>query len=211
MDPMVYLEIKDSINQKYLYARLSGLEGDLKDKPYETGCLIARADSMIKSIEDVKGKRVLFGSQRSATKWIATRKLLMDKGIDIDKDLAEYQFSTKCKDTVLDVFYHKADAGCIRTLVCPVCMNSLYYKQCGLDTDQLIHIAQTAPINTWVFTCTKRINAKDMEKIGAALLKISELDVHEKERLNSDLHYGFVKVDDSRFDELGKMIAQKNL
>ena len=47
-----------------------------------------------------------------------------------------------------------------------------------------------------------------MEKIGAALLKIPELDLQKKERLNSDLRYGFIKVDDSRFDELRKMIDQ---
>ena len=68
VDPVVYLEIKDSINTNHLYGRLSGLGGELKDKPYETGCLIARADSMINSLEDLKGKGVLFGSQRSAIK-----------------------------------------------------------------------------------------------------------------------------------------------
>lgn len=208
VDPVVYLEIEDFINKNHIYARSSGLEGELKDKPFETACIIARADSMIKTIKDVKGKRVIFGPQRSATKWIAARKLFMDNGIDIEKDLAEYRFGKKCKDTVLDVFYKKADVGCIRTMVCPICVNSVFYKKCGLDTDQLVHIAQTAPINTWVFACTNRIDDKDMEKIAAALLEIPELDLQKKERLNSDLRYGFIKVDDSRFDELRKMIDQ---
>jgi len=208
VDPVVYLEVHNFLDKNHLYASLSGLEGELKDKPFETACIIARADSMIKTIKDVKGKRVIFASQKSATGWIAAKKLFMDNGIDIEKDLAEYRFSKKCKDTVLDVFYQKADVGCIRTLVCPICANSIYYKKCGLDTSQLVHIAQTAPINTWVFGCTNRIDDKDMEKIGAALLKIPELDLQKKKRLNSNLRYGFIKVDDSQFDEFRTMIDQ---
>lgn len=208
IDPVMYLEIEDFINKNHLYARLSGLEGELKDKPFETACIIARADSMIKTIKDIKGKSVIFGPQRYATKWIAARKLFRDNGMDIEKDLAEYRFANKCKDIVLDVFYQKADVGCLRTLVCPICTNSIFYKKCGLDTDQLVHIAQTPPINTWVFACTNRIDDKDMEKIAAALLETPELDLQKKERLNSELRSGFIKVDDSRFDALKKMIEQ---
>ena len=31
-------------------------------------------------------------------------------------------------------------------MVCPICVNSIYYKKCGLDTTQLVHIEQTEPI-----------------------------------------------------------------
>ena len=206
VDPVLYLEIENFINKNYIYARLSGLEGELKNKPFETACIIARADSMIKTIEDVKGKKVIFGPQKSATKWIAARKLFMDNGIDIEKDLAEYRFVNKCKDIALDIFYQKADVGCIRTFVCPICENSIFYKKCGLDTSQLVHIAQTAPVNTRVFACTNRIDDKDIEKIATALLRIPELDLQKKQRLNSDLRYGFIKVDDNQFDKLRKMI-----
>ena len=106
----------------------------------------------------------------------------------------------------MKIFYQKADVGCIRTFVCPICENSIFYKKCGLDTAQLVHIAQTAPVNTRVFACTNRIDDKDIEKIATALLRIPELDLQKKQRLNSDLRYGFIKVDDNQFDKLRKMI-----
>ena len=206
VEPVVYLELEDSINKNHLYGRLSGFEGELKDRPFETGSIFARVDSGIKTIKDIKGKKMAFGARKSAAKWIAARKLFMDNGIDPEKDLAGYTIGNKCKDIILDVLFKKVDVGCVRTLVCPVSGDSQYYQKRGLDIAQLLFIGRTDPVNTWVFTCTNRVDAKDMEKIAGALIRIPKLDLHEKERLTRDLKCGFVKVDDSEFDGLRKMV-----
>lgn len=211
MDPGIYLEVGDYINKDYLYIPLCGFIDELKGKPLETGCIIVRTDSNIKTIQDVKGKRVIFGPQNSATRWIAAQKLFIDNGIDLEKDLAEYSYGESCMDIVLDIYYQKADVGCIRRLMCPLSRYLVCYEDFGLDTEQLSTFTFTCPIITWVFTCSQRMNEKDMDKIAGSLLKISELDLAEKEIFPQDIQYKFIKAADRNFDDLRRMVDYLNL
>ena len=204
MDPAIYLDVENLVNKNYLYVTLCGFIDKYQGRPLETGCIITRNDSNIKTIKDVKGKRVIFGPENSATKWIAAKKYFIDNGIDLEKDLAGYSLGGSCIDIVLDIFFKKADVGCIRTLMCPVCSPSIYYKNLGLDIAELSHVAQTSPVITWAFTCTNNTDEKDMGKVVDALLGISELDSQKREILPVDIRYGFVKVEDSDFDNLRK-------
>ncbi|MBN2373104.1 PhnD/SsuA/transferrin family substrate-binding protein [bacterium] len=210
VDPALYLEIKDSLNKDHLYSRISVLDGELKGRPFETGSIFVRADSGIKAIKDTKGKTASIGSRQSATKWIAAMKLFLDNGVDPEKDLAGYMTGEKCKDIVLDVFYKKKDVGCVRTFAGPF-RDIRHYQGCGIDVNQLLLLAETDPVNTWVFTCTKRVDSADMEKIACALLNIAKLDPQEKEVLTREFEYGFVKVDDSDFDGLRNMAEMVRL
>ena len=58
---------------------------------------------------------------------------------------------------------------------------------------------------TWVFTCTKSADERDMEKVGNALRKISKLDLQGKKLLPADTRYGFVRIEDSDFNDLRRM------
>ncbi len=205
MDPAIYLDVENLVNKDYLYVALCGFIDKYQGRPIETGCIITRNDSNIKTIKDVKGKRVIFGPENSATKWIAARKYFIDNGIDLEKDLAGYSFGGSCIDIVLDIFFKKSDTGCVRTLMCPVCNSLFYYKNFGLDVAELSHVAQTSPVITWVFTCTNNIDEKDMGKVVDALLRMSELDSQKRETFSADIRHGFIKVKDSDFDDLRKM------
>ncbi len=205
MDPAIYLSMEGLINRDHVYGSLCGFIDKHRGKLLETGCIITRSDSNIKTIKDLKGTNVIFGPKNSATKWIAAKKTFIENGIDLEKDLGGYSFGGSCMDIVLDIYHKKADVGCIRTLMCPVHNPSLYYKHSGLDTTQLLNVAETSPVMTWVFTCTKSADERDMEKVGNALRKISKLDLQEKELLPADTRYGFVRIEDSDFDDLRKM------
>ncbi|MCJ7617776.1 MAG: PhnD/SsuA/transferrin family substrate-binding protein [Desulfobacterales bacterium] len=205
IDPALYLVVENLIDKNNLYVFLCGFIDELKGKPLETGCIIARADSDIKNIKDVKGKRAIFGPRGSATKWVAARKLFTDNGIDLEKDLAGYSFGGTCIDIVLDIFYKKAEVGCVKTLMCPVCKPSIYYKHSGLDISKLSHVAQTVPVITGIFVCTDMTDVRDMGKVVDALAKIPELDVQERQTFPVDMRYGLVKVDNSAFDDLRRM------
>jgi phosphonate transport system substrate-binding protein len=207
LDPAIYLTLRDHFNKNGLYASLCGFINDYKHKPLETGCIVARADSNIRTIEDVKGKSIVFGPKRSATKWIAARQVFTDNRIDLERDLAGYTSGGGCMDIVLDIFHQKADVGCIRTLMCPICQHSVYYEHSTLDTSKLSHVAITPPVGTWVFTCAVGTDVKAMEKIVDALLKAS--DVQEKGILPREISSGFIKVADSHFDNIRKMQNQQ--
>lgn len=207
LDPAIYLDLRDHFNKNVLYASLCGFINDYKHKPLETGCIVARADSNIRTIEDVKRKRIIFGPKRSATKWIAAKQVFINNGIDLKRDLAGYSFGGGCMDIVLDILHHKADVGCIRTLMCPICQHSIYYEHSTLDTSKLSHVAITPPVGTWVFTCAVGTDVKAMGKMVDALLKVS--DVQEKGILPREIRSGFIKVADSHFDNIRKMQNQQ--
>lgn len=208
IDPGIYIDIADILNKGHLYVPLCEFIDEFRGKPLETGCIITRSDSNIKTLKDIKGKSVIFGPEKSATKWIAARKLFLDNGIDLEKDLAGYSFGGGCMDIVLDIFYKKADVGCIRTLMCPICEKSIYYKNSSIDINQLTHVAHTSPVSTWILTCTHEMDEKDMQKIAGALLRLSEIDLEGKEKLPEELRYGFIKVEDAGFDELRKCVRE---
>jgi ABC-type phosphate/phosphonate transport system substrate-binding protein len=205
IDPAIYLEVGDLIDPNNLYVFLCGFIDAYKGKPVETGCIIARADRNIKTIKDVKGKHVIFGPRGSATKWIAARKVIEDYGIDLENDLAAYRHGGTCMDIVLDIFHGKADVGCVRTLMCPLCNRSKYYGHSGIDTSELSHVAKTGPVVAGIFTCTHGTDGRDMEKVLDALARLSRLNLQERQAFPADIRHGFVKVNERVFGDLRKM------
>jgi phosphonate transport system substrate-binding protein len=207
LDPAIYLDLRDFFDKTFLYAPLCSFIDDYKHKPKETGCIVTRSDSNIKTIADVKGKRVVFGPKGSATKWIAAKQVFANNGIDLKRDLAGYSFGGGCMDIVLDILHHKADVGCIRTLMCPICQHSIYYKHSTLDTSKLSHVATTPPVGTWVFTCGVHVDARAVGKIADALPKASGMQKYEI--FPREIRSGFIKVDDSHFHDIRTMQNQQ--
>jgi phosphonate transport system substrate-binding protein len=207
LDPAIYLDLRDFFDKTFLYAALCGFIDDYENKPQETGCIVARADSNIRTIADVKGKRVIFGPKGSATKWIAAKQALKNNGIDLERDLAGYSFGGGCMDIILDILHHKADVGCIRTLMCPICQHSIYYEHSTLDTSKLSHVAVTPPVGTWVFTCAVHTDVKAVGKIVDALPEAS--GVQENEVFPREIRSGFIKVDNSHFNDIRTMQNQQ--
>lgn len=200
LDPVVYLYYREFFDKTFLYAPLCSFIDAYKHKPKETGCIVTRSDSNIKTIEDVKGKRVIFGPKGSATKYIAARQAFANKGIDLKRDLAGYSFGGGCMDIVLDILHYKADVGCIRTLMCPICQHSIYYKHSTLDTSKLSHVATTPPVGAWVLTCGVHVDAKAVGKIFDALPKASGMQKYET--FPREIRSGFIKVDDTHFHDI---------
>jgi phosphonate transport system substrate-binding protein len=207
LDPAIYLDYREFFDKTFLYAPLCSFIDDYKHKPKETGCIVARSDSNIKTIEDVKGKRVVFGQKGSSTKYIAAKQVFANNGIDLKRDLAGYSFGGGCMDVVLDILHHKADVGCIRTLMCPICQHSIYYKHSTLDISKLSHVARTPPVGTWVLTCGAYVDAKAAGKILDALPKASGMQKHEI--FPREMRSGLIKVDDSHFHDIRAMQNQQ--
>ncbi len=92
--------------KKYpIEAIIMTLRGD-HEKTYK-GQIIARADSGIKSIEDLKGKSFAYTDVASTSGFILPSKLLKDKGVD----LKETVFAQKHDNVVTMVYQKRVDAG----------------------------------------------------------------------------------------------------
>lgn len=78
------------------------------------GVIIARKDSGLRSLADLKGKRVVFGPMWAPFGFLSQYALLLDAGVDPEKDLAYYAIppgAWKHEKIIYSVLYGAFDAG----------------------------------------------------------------------------------------------------
>lgn len=78
------------------------------------GTIIVRADSPVKTLADLKGKRLIFGPQWAPYGFLAQYAYMLANGIDPEKDLGPYKFppgSWKHEKIIYSVLYGAYDVG----------------------------------------------------------------------------------------------------
>lgn len=75
------------------------------------GIIIARQDSGIRSLKDLKDKKFAWVEKESASGYIFPKSLLLEAGLNPEKDFAESTFLNKHDAVVLNVLLGKYDAG----------------------------------------------------------------------------------------------------
>ena len=87
------------------------LKSERKGIPFYYAAIITRADSGIKTLDDLRGKTFAFGDTLSTTGHVFPRKMLKERGIDPTRDLKQILYSGGHDATVLAVLNGKVDAG----------------------------------------------------------------------------------------------------
>jgi len=144
----------------------------------------------------------MFGPPKSATKWLVARKLSEDNGINLEKNLAKYFHGEACSDIILNVYFRYVDAGVVRSVMAPEVKTSIQYKEMNLDLTELICIAETVPVPSWVFAIHRDVDEEIAIAINEAIDKIKELDSVSKKTLPALIRDGLVASKDEDFDEL---------
>ncbi|PLX43970.1 MAG: ABC transporter substrate-binding protein [Deltaproteobacteria bacterium] len=78
------------------------------------GTIIVRSDSDIKTLEDLKGKRLVFGPQWAPFGFLSQYATMLAAGVDPEHDLGPYSFprgNWKHEKIIYSVFYGAYDAG----------------------------------------------------------------------------------------------------
>lgn len=78
---------------------------------YYYGAIIVHADSPIKTVKDLKGKKFSFGDPISTSGHIFARKMMLEAGINPETDLEKFIYSVSHDATILAVLNGKVDAG----------------------------------------------------------------------------------------------------
>lgn len=89
---------------------------DEEGRTYYKSCIITQADSPIKSLQDLKGKNFAFVAPTSTSGGIAPAYLLLQNGIDPNKDFKSAVYAGKHDAVVLAVKNKKVDAGAVGDL-----------------------------------------------------------------------------------------------
>jgi phosphonate transport system substrate-binding protein len=178
------------------------------------GGIAVKADSPIKKLEDLKGKRMVFGPMLAPTGYLAQYELLLDAGIDPEVDLDYYAIPAgayKHEKVVYGVWMGAYDAAAIPLLDLEI-MEDLNKVGKG----DLRVIAFSDPIPYCVFGVSSRVPAKIADSVRTALMNLTTdqtvpLNGEVVSILKAAQVDGFVPIEDSDFDRVREMARKTNM
>lgn len=106
---LLYVALAKRHGLKLIAAEKRGAYG-----AFTKGVVIVRADSPARTLEDLKGKRLMFGPQWAPFGFLAQYALLLEKGLDPETALGPYAFPSgtwKHEKIIYAVLYGAYDAG----------------------------------------------------------------------------------------------------
>ncbi len=203
-----------------MYNRFNGLEILAAEKRGELGArsrgLVAvLKKSGITSVEQLKGKRMIFGPMLAPTGFMSQVYALKEQGFSIDDDLASYDFPTgafKHEKVIYSVLFGRYDAGAF-----PYYDFEIMARQGKVNPDDFTILAE-GPLIPWCnFAVTQRVDADLARRFKAALLELKEGDLVEMDDgeridiLERAQLQGFADVSDADFDIVRQMARATNM
>jgi phosphonate transport system substrate-binding protein len=140
---------------------------------------ISKTNSGIKTLADLKGKQVSFGSASSTSGHLMPRSFLLAANIDPDKDFKRVAYSGAHDATIASVVSGKVDAAALDITVW-----SKFVKENKVDTKDVNVFYTTPGYFNYNWSVHADMPAAQREKVTKALLDISPNDALGKEILD---------------------------
>lgn len=145
------------------------------------GVILVKADSPIKTLADLKGKKFMVTERSSFGGGQMAWRLLIENGIDPDKDCAEVMIGKKQDNVVLSVINGAADAGTVRSDVLESMAAAGTIKLADVrvlnqikDSFPYMHSTQLYP--EWPLAAAAKADPAMVQKVVAALKVIKPTD-----------------------------------
>ena len=186
MGPAAYVEMVEKYGKKPLLACQ-----EINGKPFLHGMIIVKADSAIKTLADLAGKRFAFVDRESTMGYFLPRVMLQEAGVKMEQ-LGQADFLNSHPNVALAVLYGYYDAGAVK--------DETFYAYQGRGLKML---AQSPPIQEHVFLASSRLPAALVATIRQALLNL-----HDPRILTGiqPTLTGLVAVKDEDYDPLRKIM-----
>jgi phosphonate transport system substrate-binding protein len=139
---------------------------------------ITNTDSGIKSLADLKGKQVSFGSQSSTSGHLMPRNYLLEANIDPDKDFKRVAYSGAHDATIASVVSGRVDAAALDITVW-----KKFVAENKVDTTKTNVFYTTPPYFNYNWSVHADMPATQREKLTKAFLDLSMNDAEGKEIL----------------------------
>jgi phosphonate transport system substrate-binding protein len=194
-NPIVYVQLK-----KNTALELLALSAEPKAGAKFRGIIIARKDSGIEKVQDLKGKKLVFVDKDSAAGYIFQMLTLSKAGLNVEKDFTNLPFAKKHDNVVMAVFNKTADAGGIRE-------DDLDKLKDKVDLSQIKIVAYSDYFPNWPVYATSKLDKGAAAKVKAALLKLKKGDAATDKVAGPAKIAWFESVTDKDYDML-RMAAQ---
>ena len=192
MGPATYVEMVDRYGKKPLLARF-----ETNRVPTYYGVIAVGANSDIKLLKDLKGKRFAFSDRRSTSGHLIPRHMFMEAGISLD-DFAEHAFTGNHDNVALGILVGDFDAGAIKEEVFAM------YEHRGLRI-----LALTPPISEYLFIANSNLPPDTVDTLRRGLLQLREMSAGRPimKAMNPSAT-ALVPVDDSDYDNLRGILRE---
>jgi phosphate/phosphite/phosphonate ABC transporter binding protein len=159
------------------------------------GIIVARKDSGLKTVADLKGKRFAFVDPKSASGYLYPRAMLLEKGIEPATYFKSTTFAGSHDKVIAAVLAGAADAGSIYEGALGVAQRS------GVPVENLVTIVSTEPIPHDAIAVRLGLDDALVKRIQLALINLDQSEAgrrviaHSKKKLT-----GHVPAEDSLYD-----------
>jgi len=182
--------------------------------PRTAGAIIVRKESGIATLADLKGKRMIFGPQLAPSGFLAQYDLLLENGINPEKDLAYYAFpsgSFKHEKVIYGVYFGAYDAA-----AAPALDLELMTRAGKIAADDFRVLGQSRIFPYCTFGVNPRVSPELRDKLRRALLELDEqatvaIGNEQLGVLKSAWIDGFEALADSDYDTLRTMARRVNM
>jgi phosphonate transport system substrate-binding protein len=171
-----------------------------------TSVFIVPADSSLKSLSELKGKTIAFGSPSSTSGHLMPRYFLMQAGINPDKDFKNIAFSGAHDATVAFVASGKADVGALNA--------SVWVKLNEAKNPNALKskvLSTTPPYFDYNWTVRGDLDPVTVKKITEAFLKLDANNPNHKEIMDLQRSSKYVTTKSSNYDDIEKAARSAGL
>lgn len=168
-----------------------------------SGYIFVRDDSSRKTLEDLRGGTLGFVDPNSTSGYLYARKLLKDRGLDLEKDFARVEFLGNHEAVLLAVKEGRVDAGATYQGAF-----SALRRSKSIDPLTFRVVAKTLRTPRDIFCVRPEVPDEVAEAIKEALLVLTARDRAGREILGPLSINGFRPADDSAYDEVRRVAAE---
>lgn len=206
---LLYVILKEEHDLRLLAAEKRGQFG-----AYTAGAIISRRGSGIETLEDIHGKRMLFGPQLAPSGYLAQYNLMLEAGIDPELALAYYAIpsgSFKHEKVVYGVYFGEYDVA-----AAPVLDLEIMTREGKIAADDFNLLAQSQLIPYCTFGASADLDPQLVERFREALLELTpeatvEVDGERLKVLDAAWIDGFAQLVDSDYDPIREMARRANM
>ncbi len=152
-----YVVVGNAYGNKPLLVRY-----EFKGKPTFHAAVFVAAESNIETLEDLKGRRMAFGSVESTLSTQVPVSMLMEAGVDLS-DLAAYSHLRNHQNVLMGVAYGDFDAGAVAAEV--------FHEH---QTPGVRLLAESPPLSTHVLVTRRDLDPETRAALREALLALKD-------------------------------------
>jgi phosphonate transport system substrate-binding protein len=180
----------------------------------ETGAIIARKESGIKTFEDMRGKSMVFGPALAPFGYMAQYYLMLEKDFDPEEDLSYYAIpwgSFKHEKIIYAVLHGGFDLG-----AAPRVDLDMMAEQGRVSLDDFHVVAESIAMPYCTVAVMPHVDSGLAREVKQTLLSLKKDETalvkgEVLKVLDSALIEGFVDVDDSEYDSIREQLKRCNM